>query len=144
MSQEHTPQERRFERIEAALDTMAQGMATLTTESHTAFANINATQRHVLDLLKQTDYRFNALAQTAASLVDVQTLQGKNLQTLADVMANLSVAQAKTELHMDQLSVKSAETQGKLDALIDMWDRSIRERGGKNGAPPAAPPPAET
>lgn len=136
---EQTREQRRFERIEAAQEITAKALATLSAESTSAFGNLNAAQRHTLELIKQHDFRFTALASAAQSLIQVQTLQGQNLQTLADVMASLSVAQAKTELHMDQLSVKSAETQSKLDALIDMWDRMIRERGGKNGAP--EPPP---
>ena len=137
---EQTPADARFERIEKAQETTAKALATLAAESTSAFGNINATQRHMLDLIKQHDYRFTALARAAESLIEVQTLQGKTLQNLADVMASLSVAQARTELHMDELLVKSAETQGKLNALIDMWDKTIRERGGKNGAP--EPPPA--
>jgi len=54
----------------------------------------------------------------------------------------LLIAQQKTEEKMEDLAaamtalaIKSAETQGKLDALIHMWDDWIRDRGGKNGAP---------
>ena len=130
---EQTPADARFERIEKAQETTAKALATLAAESTSAFGNINATQRHMLDLIKQHDYRFTALARVAESLIEVQTLQGKSLENLADSMTALVAAQAKRDL-------VQAETQGKLAALIDMWGRSIRERGGKNGAP--EPPPA--
>ena len=128
---EQTPADARFERIEKAQETTAKALATLAAESTSAFGNLNATQRHVLELIKQHDDRFTALARAAESLIEVQTLQGKSLENLTDVMASLSVAQARTELHIDELS-------GKLNVLIDMWDRSIRERGGKHGEPPSA------
>jgi len=57
---------------------------------------------------------------------------------IADEVRKIAEAQAQTEVSMKALSIKSAETQEKLDALIHMWDDWIRERGGKNGAPPAA------
>ena len=65
---------------------------------------------------------------------------------IADGQEALQTAQQKTEKAMEvlatamaDLAVKSAETQGKLDALIHMWDDWIRDRGGKNDAPlPAA------
>jgi hypothetical protein len=44
----------------------------------------------------------------------------------------LAEAQTKSEL-------AQAETQGKLDALIHMWDEMIRERGRKNGDPSQPP-----
>ena len=61
---------------------------------------------------------------------------------VGEQMRKLAEAQTRTEGHMDILMVKSAETQGKLDALIDMWDDWIVENGknGKNGAP--EPPPS--
>ena len=137
---EHTPDVLRFERIEASQETTAKALATLSTESTSAFGNLNAAQRHTLEIIKVQDFRLTALARSAESLVQVQTLQGQNLQNLHDILAVLAVAQTKTEILMGELSVKSAETQGKLDALIDMWDRSIRERAAKNGTP--EPPPA--
>ena len=137
---EQTPEERRFERIEAAHETLAKAVASLATDSHSAFSNMNATQRFLIDenirMLTRIDKRDNdvsALALAAKALIDVQTMQGKNLQSVIDLTGTLIAAQAKSDL-------AQAETQGKLDALIDMWDRSIRERGAKNGSP--QPPPA--
>ena len=56
-------------------------------------------------------------------------------QKVDDSLTKLADAQRKTEESMHALSIKSAETQGKLDALIHMWDDWIRDRGGIQGAP---------
>ncbi|MFN0102310.1 MAG: hypothetical protein ACKV2U_09490 [Bryobacteraceae bacterium] len=111
--------DRRFIRIEAALETMAKGMASLTTESHSAFGNINATQRHVLDLLKQQDFRFTALAQTAKTIIDVQSLQGKNLETLTGVVTSLAIAQQKTDENVNALAVAFTIAQQKTEENIN-------------------------
>ena len=78
----------------------------------------------------------------ASDITELYKITGE----IADGQKALQTAQQKTEKAMEDLAsamnalaVKSAETQGKLDALIHMWDDWIRDRGGKNGAPgPAA------
>jgi hypothetical protein len=86
----------------------------------------------------------------AGTAVTQQKLEESQLRTefaltqIGEQMRKLAEAQTRTEVHMDQLAVKSAETQGKLDALIDMWNNWIVENGknGKNGSPAPQPPPA--
>ena len=65
-----------------------------------------------------------------------------HIATIFKALAAVAVTQAKTAEHIDILTVKSAETQDKLDALIRMWDDWIKDRGAKNGAPAPEPPPA--
>ena len=112
----------RFDRIEAALETLARAMAKLAAENHSSFANLNETQRHTLETLKLHDYRFAALAQTSRDLIQSQSSQSNKLDGLIDLMSTLTDAERAT--------------QGKLNVLIHMWDEMIRERGAKNGAPP--------
>ena len=170
MSQERSPEDRRFERIEAAHETLAKALAAFASDSHTAFAALNISQQHrmeeiqrivaqlgkrdtdvhaLFELKKDQDKKLNALtsfmtelaiSQTAAEL-QIGKIAGAQVK-LTESQTKLTESQATTEQHINELSVKSAETQGKFDALIDMWDKMIRERGGKNGNPAPEPPPA--
>jgi len=125
---EQTPDEARFERIEASHEFIT-GLV----------AGIAITQQKLGEAQLRTEY-----ALTGA--VEYMDREHKRLLTaqviMSDEMRKLAEAQAKTEGHIDALAVKSAETQGKLDALIHMWDDWIKERGGKNGKPTPEPPPS--
>jgi len=97
--------------------------------------------------------RFTRIETALDRLIEVQSAQARNLENLAGIMgsviisqqntdakmANLVEAQAKTGEHLNDLTIKSAETQAKLDALIHRWDEMIRERGRKSGS--SEPPP---
>ena len=65
--------EARFDRIEAALETLAKAMPKLAAESSSAFANFNNSQHHTLDPIKLHDFRFTALAQSARDLIQSQS-----------------------------------------------------------------------
>lgn len=65
--------EARFDRIEAALETLAKAMPKLAAESSSAFANLNNSQHHTLDPIKLHDFRFTALAQSARDLIQSQS-----------------------------------------------------------------------
>ena len=120
--QEQNPTEARFARIEAAHEFLAA-----------IVAEIGVAQ-------KNTEYALSeAVEHMARGHKELHTAQ----VIMFDEMGKLAVAQARTEVHMDQLAVKSAETQGKLDALIHMWDNWIVENGktGKTGNPAPEPDP---
>ena len=163
MSQERSPEDRRFERIETAHETLAKALAAFASDSHTAFAALNISQQHrmeeiqrivaqlgkrdtdvhaLFELKKDQDKKLNALTAFMTELAISQTAAEVQIGKIAGAQVKLTESQATTEQHINELSVKSAETQGKLDALIDMWDKMIRERGGKNGKPAPEPPPA--
>lgn len=152
---EHTQDVLRFERIEKAHETLAKSVAALASDSHTAFSALNISQQHRVDEMQRIIAQFGrqdddvralfkltgqigdgtkVLLTAQVLMVDTQEKAEKKIGVLADAMAKLAEAQAKSDL-------AHSETQGKLDALIDMWDKTIRERGDKNGAPPAATPP---
>ena len=102
--------EARFKQIEAVLAQLAQA------QLRGEYALTDAVE-HMARGHKQ-------LLTAQVLLVDAQAQSEKQIDALAQ--------------QMHKLSVKSEETQGKLDALIHMWDDWIKERGGKNGTPPAA------
>lgn len=110
--QEQDPTERRFERIEAALEFLAGSVA-----------GIAVTQQKIEEAQLRTEFSL--------------TQAGEQINKLA-------AAQTKSEEHINVLAIKSAETQGKLDVLIDMWNNWIVENGknGKNGNPAPQRPPA--
>jgi len=103
----------RFERIEKALEILA--VASAGNEGH-AVALFHATE---------------ALAAGQKQLLTAQILMVDSQRNADERIAKLAEAQTKTELAMQ-------ETQGKLDALIHMWDDWIRER--RNGGPKNGPP----
>ena len=115
--QEQDPAARRFERIEAALEFLAGSVA-----------GIAVTQQKIEEAQLRTEFSL--------------TQAGEQINKLAAAQTTLAAAQTKSEEHIDALAIKSAESQGKLDALIDVVDKWIREHGAKNGAPPPEPPPA--
>jgi hypothetical protein len=110
-SEERNPYERRFERIEAALAALAEN-----------------SQKATEILFKATD----GLADGYKQLLTAQVIMADAQTKAEQQIAALAEAQAKSEL-------AQAETQGKLDALIHMWDEMIRERGRKNGEPQQPP-----
>ena len=138
MPQQPTPEERRFERIEAAHETLATAVAAIASDTHALF-KLKTDQDKKLNALTSFMSEL-ALSQTAAEvqiakMAEAQTRTEEHIGKIADAQVKLTESQAKSDL-------AQAETQGKLDALIDMWDRSIRERGGKNGGPAPEPPPS--
>jgi hypothetical protein len=98
---------------------------------------------------KDHETKFSAIKGVLKQLAQAQLRGEYALTDAVEQMARghkqlLTDAQAQSEKRMDSLakhmaglSVKSAETQEKLDALIHMWDDWIRERERKNGTPPA-------
>jgi hypothetical protein len=124
--------EQRFERIEAALETMAKGLASLTTDSHKAFLSHNASQQTQMEQLIQSITRIgkveidvDALFKTAQKILEVQTLQGKNLESL------VVIATAHAE--------ENDDLKDKLHLLYEVVDTWIREHGsGRNGGTPKA------
>jgi len=109
--------EARFERIEVVLGQLAQ-------------AQLRG-EYALTDAVEQMARGHKQLLTAQVLMVDAQAQSEKRIDSLALRMESLA-------RHMDELSIKSAETQGKLDALIHIWDDWIRERGGKNGSPPAS------
>ena len=104
-------------------------------EPEARFARIEAVLERLTEAQLRGEQRLtDAVAQMAVGHKQLVTAH----TVIADEVRKIAEAQARTEVSMHELSVKSTETQGKLDALIHMWDDWIRERGGKNGAPPAA------
>jgi hypothetical protein len=135
-----SPHELRFERIEAALETLAA-------DSHKAFENLNSMQSFLLDenirLSKRMDKRdddIEALFKASEALFKVTGALADGQKQLLTAQVLMAEAQAKSEQHIAALAIAQAETQGKLDALIHMWAEMIRDRGKKNGGP--TPPPA--
>ncbi|MFN0106282.1 MAG: hypothetical protein ACKV2U_29845 [Bryobacteraceae bacterium] len=103
-------------------------------EHEARFNRIEAVLERLADAQLRGEYALtDAVEHMARSHKQLLTAQ----VLMVDEHRKLAEAQTRTEKHMDELSIKSAETQGKLDALIHMWDNWIRERGGKNGTPPA-------
>ena len=141
--------EARWARIEALQEANTRDIAALTASqrSHSRdIAALTASQRsHASDIAALTaSQRSHAsditeLYKITGEIADgqeaLQTSQQKTekaMEVLATAMADLAVAQKISEL-------AQAETQGKLDALIHMWDDWIRDRSGIKGAPgPAA------
>ena len=82
------------------------------------------------------------IAVTQQKIEDAQLRTEFSLTQAGEQINKLAAAQTKSEEHIDAHAIRSAETQGKLDALIDVVDKWIREHGAKNGAPPPEPPPA--
>ena len=109
--------EARFKQIEATLAQLAQ-------------AQLRG-EYALTDAVEQMARGHKLLLTAQVLLIDAQAQSETRMNALSE-------AQAQTEKSMNALSIKSAETQEKLDALIHMWDDWIRERGGKNGTPPAS------
>ena len=167
---EHTPDVLRFERIEAAHETLAKAVAAIASGTHTAFAALNTSQQHRMEELQRIvaqlgkqdtnvhalfklktdqDKKLNALTAFMSELVLSQTAAEVQIGKIADAQIKLAGAQAKQAGMMANLAeaqtkseTAQAETQGKFDALIHMWDDWIIERGGKNGKPTPEPPPS--
>jgi hypothetical protein len=102
----------RFERIESVLEFLANGQKQLLTSQ-----------------VVLTD-EVSKIAAEAVRLAEAEVLLTQAEARLTQAQARLAEEQAKTAL-------SSQETQGKLDALIHMWDDWIRERRAKeSGDPP--------
>ena len=121
--QEQTPEDRRFERIEAAHEFLT-GIV----------AGIGVAQTKTEEAQLRTQY---ALTEAVEHMVREHKFLLTAQVLMADAQTRLTEAQAKSEL-------AQAETQGKLNVLIHMWDNWIVENGGKNGNPAPGPetPPA--
>lgn len=105
----------RFERIEAYQEATARDIAA-----------ISATQRD--HSATQRDHK-STLREHTAEIAKLFKLNGEIIRGGKALLG----AQKKSNKKMEELAVKSAETQGKLDTLILVGDDWIRERGGKNG-----------
>ena len=103
--------EARIKRIEAYHEASARDIAA-----------ISATQRdHTGDIAKL--YKLTGeIAEGQKALQTAQQKSEKAMEYLAIAMADLAVAQKISQL-------AQAETQGKFDALIHMWDDWIGNRG---------------
>ena len=120
--------EARWARIEALQEANTRDIAALTASQRSHASDIT-------ELYKITGEI--ADGQTALQTAHQQT--EKAMEGLGAAMANLATAMADLAVAQKVSELAQAETQGKLDALIHMWDDWIRDRGGKNGAPgPAA------
>ena len=135
MPQEQTPDQARFERIEAAHETIANAVAALATDSRAAFSAFDTGLHALTAYMGQL-----AIAQTGAEvqiarMAQAQTQQAEAQKKSEERLAMLATAQAKSEL-------AQAETQGKLNVLIHMWDNWIVEnaKNGKKGNPAPEPP----
>ena len=135
--QEQTPDQARFERIEAAHEFLT-GIV----------AGTAVTQQKLEEAQLRTELAFTKVeeaqlrTQTALNEAVEHMARGhRELHTaqviMYDEMGKLARAQAKSE-------TAQAETQGKLDVLIDMWNNWIVENGknGGKGNPAPRPPPA--
>ena len=82
------------------------------------------------------------IAVTQQKIEEAQLRTEFSLTRAGEQINKLAAAQTKSEEHIDVLAIKSAETQGKLDALIDVVEKWIREHGAKNGNLAKQPSPA--
>ncbi|MBI2688326.1 MAG: hypothetical protein HYX27_18645 [Acidobacteria bacterium] len=116
--------EERFQRIEAALEKITQ--AQLRGEYALTDAVEQMARSHKQLLTAQV-----LMSEDMRSLAASQKLADEGIAALAARIAALAEAQTKSEF-------AQAETQGKLDALIHMWDDWIRGRANGGPKPPAA------
>ncbi len=133
--------EQRFERIEAALETMAKGLASLTTDSHKAFMSHNASQQTQMEQLLQSitrigktetdvDALFKSNAVISGAIKDLIASQ----VLLVGEMTKLAAAQVKADEHIGKLAHETDDLKDKLHLLYEFVDNWIREHGsGRNG-----------
>ena len=116
--QEQTPEERRFERIEASLEFLAGSVA-----------GIAVTQQKIEEAQLRTEFSLAQAGEQMRKLAEAQTTTEVQIGRIAEAQTKLTESQD--------------ETQGKLNVLIDMWNNWIVENGknGKNGNPAPQPPP---
>jgi hypothetical protein len=98
----------RFERIENVLEALAHSQKQLLTAQ-----------------VVMTD-EVTRIASAEVRLTEAQ-------QRLAEAQALSERARARLEEEQAKTEIKAQETQGKLDALIHMWDEWIRERREREG-----------
>ncbi len=169
---EQTPDQARFERIEAAHETLAKALAAFASDSHTAFAALNISQQHrmeevqrIIAQLGKRDDDVHALFKLTGQIGDgtkalltAQVLMVDEMAKLAAGQSKLADAQTRTENVLTTLAEAQAkltasqakrdeehdDLKDKLHVLYDVVDRWIREHGGagKNGTPSPEPPPA--
>ena len=117
--QEPTPEERRFERIEAAHETLAKAVAAIASDTHTAFAALNTSQQHRMEEMQRIVVQLGKQDTDLHALFKLKTDQDKKLNALTGFMAELALSQTAAEVQiakMAEAQTRLTESQAKLAA----------------------------
>ena len=148
--------EQRFERIEAALETMAKGLANLTSDSHNALMSLNASQQNQMEQLLRNVTRVNKTETDVDALFKSNEVMGGAVKDLiasqvllVGEMTKLVAAQLKTDESIGKLAEAAAahreetdDLDDKLHLLYKIVATWIREHGSghHNGEAKTDPP----
>ena len=117
--QEPTPEERRFERIEAAHEPLAKAVAAIASDTHTAFAALNTSQQHRMEEMQRIVAQLGKQDTDLHALFKLKTDQDKKLNALTGFMAELALSQTAAEVQiakMAEAQTRFTESQAKLAA----------------------------
>ncbi len=127
--------EPRFERIEKTLETLAKSVASLATDSHNSYQNLNSTQRHLIENWRSQKNDIDALFKSNEDIGGaVKDLIASQVLMVGE-MTKLASAQVKADEHIGKLAAETDDLKDKLHLLYEIVDNWIREHGSghRNG-----------